>query len=107
MGTGRAVREGSTLEGSAMADIIQISKRLPAHLEDRYGVRIAGLSQFQSWNPFVYRVDREDGPSWVARVFPAGRPVERVEGDAQILCFLETHGYPAERCASGEPVSTL
>jgi Ser/Thr protein kinase RdoA (MazF antagonist) len=105
--TGAAGREGSTLEGSALADNVPISERLPAHLEDRYGIRVAGLSRLQSWNPFVHRVDREDGPSWVARVFQAGGPVERVEGDAEILCFLEKHGYPAERCAYRDPVSTL
>jgi hypothetical protein len=105
--TGTAGREGSTLEGSALADNVQISERLPAHLEDRYGIRVAGLSRLQSWNPFVHRVDRQDGPSWVARLFQAGRPVERVEGDAEILCILEKHGYPAERCACCDPVSNL
>ncbi|MFZ1992986.1 MAG: phosphotransferase, partial [Solirubrobacteraceae bacterium] len=55
----------------------------------------------------VYRVDRCDGPSWVARVFPSVRPREYVEGDADILRVLAERNYPAERLAAGEPVSVL
>ncbi|MGP8159628.1 MAG: hypothetical protein ACLQGJ_00165, partial [Candidatus Dormibacteria bacterium] len=53
----------------------------------------------------VLRVDRRDGPSWVARVFPASRPLGAVEGDALILQPLHRQGFPAERCATPEPVS--
>jgi Ser/Thr protein kinase RdoA (MazF antagonist) len=79
---------------------------LPAHLEDRYGIRVTGLALPQAHNPFVLRVDREGGPSWVARVFGPARPVERVRGDAEILRMLEDRDHPAERCAVDDPVST-
>ncbi len=53
----------------------------------------------------VFRVDRRDGPSWVARVFPAERALADVEAEAELLRALEQGGFPAERCAHGEPVS--
>ena len=48
----------------------------------------------------VYRVDRADGDSWVARLFPAVRPREHVDGDAEILRWLAALDYPAERPAT-------
>ncbi len=78
--------------------------RLAAHLADRYSVEIAGL---EALDIGVFRVDRSDGPSWVARVFPPSRPLADVEGDAAILRALERAGFPAERCAHNEPVSTF
>jgi Ser/Thr protein kinase RdoA (MazF antagonist) len=54
----------------------------------------------------VFRVDRRDGPSWVARVFPAERPLADVEAEAELLRALEQGGFPAERCAHDEPVSS-
>ncbi len=53
----------------------------------------------------VFRVDRRDGSSWVARVFPARRGVGDVEAEAELLGALEQGGFPAERCAHEEPVS--
>ncbi len=76
---------------------------LDAHLEDRYGVRVAATTELDAG---VFKVDRHDGPSWVARVFPASRPLEGIAGDAAILRALERGGFPAERCAHPEPVST-
>ena len=75
---------------------------LPAHLESIYGIRVAGTAELDLG---VVRVDRHDGPSWVARVFPAARPLAEVEGDASLLLALERHGFPAERCAAPEAVS--
>lgn len=75
---------------------------LPAHLESRYGIRVASTTALDVG---VIRVDRRDGPSWVARVFPAARPLAAAEGDARILQALERQGFPAERCASADPVS--
>lgn len=83
----------------------EIPAWLPQHLNNHYDVKVTGLHRPQGHNPFVLRVDRDDGPSWIARVFTK-RPVERVRGDAEILQLLEDRGYPAERCASPEPVST-
>jgi Ser/Thr protein kinase RdoA (MazF antagonist) len=77
---------------------------LPAHLRDRYGVEVTGVSQLDVG---VLRVDRSDGPSWVVRVFPSARPLAEVEGDARILRGLERGGFPAERCAVPDPVSVL
>ncbi len=76
--------------------------RLRSHLEDRYGIGVAAITELDT---AVFRIDRDDGPSWVARVFPAERPLEGVEGDAAILGGLEQAGFPAERCAHAEPVS--
>jgi hypothetical protein len=64
-----------------------------------------------SWDghyPSTLLVEREDGAPWVARVFssPADE-VSRVEGDADILRFLASHGFPAERLAHDEPVSVV
>jgi Ser/Thr protein kinase RdoA (MazF antagonist) len=78
--------------------------RLPAHLESTYGVRVSKLAKLDLG---VFRVDRRGGPSWVARVFPAARPLELAHGDAEILRGLDELGYPAERVAAPEPVSVL
>ncbi len=53
----------------------------------------------------MFRIDRKDGETWVARAFPPARPRRAVEGDAAILRFLERQGYPAERLAVDDPVS--
>ena len=53
--------------------------RLPAHLAERYGVEVGGVSQLDLG---VYRADLKDGSSWVARVFPAARPAAGAAGDA-------------------------
>jgi Ser/Thr protein kinase RdoA (MazF antagonist) len=77
---------------------------LGGHLEDRYGIDVVGTTRLDAG---VFRVDRSDGPPWVARLFVTGREGSRVEGDAEVLRFLERHDIPAERCAHPEPVSTL
>jgi Ser/Thr protein kinase RdoA (MazF antagonist) len=78
--------------------------RLRSHLESQYGIRVAGMAELDTG---VFRVDRTDGPSWVARHFPAGRPLGATVGDGEILRFLAEHDYPAERCATPDPVSVL
>jgi len=80
------------------------TERLPSHLEERYGISVASVAGLDVG---VLRVERRDGPSWVARVFAARRPIEAVEGDARILRALESARFPAERCAHAEPTSTL
>jgi len=77
---------------------------LPAHLADRYGIRVTATTKLDGG---VFRVDHREGPAWVARLFLTGRPLARTEGDAEILRFLARRGFPAERCAHPEPVSTL
>jgi Ser/Thr protein kinase RdoA (MazF antagonist) len=78
------------------------NERLGSHLEDRYGIRVTATTELDAG---VFRVDRDEGPSWVARVFPASRPLAGIEEDAAILRALERGGFPAERCAHPEPVS--
>jgi hypothetical protein len=78
--------------------------RLAAHISDTYGTDVTETAHLDLG---IYRVDRSDGPSWVARVFPSVRPREYVDGDADILRVLAELNYPAERLAAGEPVSVL
>jgi aminoglycoside phosphotransferase (APT) family kinase protein len=85
---------------------------LKAHLERRYGIRITSMEAITrfGWkeHPSTLLVERKDGPAWVARVFSsAADTVSRVEGDAEILRFLASHDFPAERLAHDEPVSVL
>lgn len=77
---------------------------LAGHLAERYGTAVTGLTELDVG---VFRVDRAEGTPWVARVFPAERPLAEAEGDATILRGLERGGFPAERCAHAEPVSEL
>jgi Ser/Thr protein kinase RdoA (MazF antagonist) len=78
--------------------------RLPAHLEAEYGIAVSGCAQLDLG---VFRVSRSDGPDWVARVFPVGRPASMVAGDAAILDVMAEIGFPAERLAAPSPVSEL
>ena len=77
---------------------------LPGHLEGHYGIRVTGVTRLDGG---VFRVDHADGPPWVARVFLTDRPLARTEEDAEVLRFLERQGFPAERCAHPDPVSSL
>ncbi len=132
----RVVRQWARETGQrytqALADLEQINNSpfaktrpfersdLKDHLETRYGIRISSLAPIDddpttrprgSWPghyPSTLLVRREDGPSWIARVFssPADQ-VARVEGDAELLRFLAANDFPAERIAHDEPVSTF
>jgi Ser/Thr protein kinase RdoA (MazF antagonist) len=76
------------------------------HLEAAYGVTVTRTRELDLG---VHRADLA-GPgqaSWIARVFPAVRDVGAVSGDAALLRWLAAAGFPAERCASSEPVSVL
>jgi Ser/Thr protein kinase RdoA (MazF antagonist) len=75
---------------------------LQAHLEAHYGIEVRGIAELDAG---VFRIDRADGPSWVARVFPPARPRDRLLGDADVLRLVQRHGIPAERCAHPSPVS--
>jgi Ser/Thr protein kinase RdoA (MazF antagonist) len=78
--------------------------RLSRHLAREYGFAATLLTELDAG---VFRADQAVGPSWVIRVFPEGRPVAEVEADAAILQNLAAAGFPAERCAHPQPVSTL
>lgn len=77
---------------------------LPAHLTDTYGIDVAAV---ESLDVGVVRVDRRDGPAWVARVFSVHRLAQATAGDAAVLRHLEQHDFPAERLAAKKPVSTM
>jgi methyltransferase (TIGR00027 family) len=78
--------------------------RLAGHLESTYNIEIAKVRELDVG---VFRVDRGDAGSWIARVFPAIRALDVVRGDVEIIRSLAQAGFPAERCAHAEPVSTL
>jgi Ser/Thr protein kinase RdoA (MazF antagonist) len=75
-----------------------------AHLEAEYGIRVSKMSELDQG---VFRVSLPVGPAWVARIFPAARPVSAVAGDAEILRFLAGQRFRAERPAASDPVSEL
>lgn len=93
---------------------------LKAHLEERYGIGIISILPIDddpatrpdgSW-PGHYAstlvVKHGDGQRWIARVFSSSADqVSRVQGDAEILEFLASHDFPAERIAHENPVSVL
>jgi Ser/Thr protein kinase RdoA (MazF antagonist) len=81
--------------------------QMASHLDERYGIEVAGISELDLG---VLRIDRRDGPRWVARLFPAARSADRATGDAAILQHLASQAggaFPAERCATPDPVSEL
>lgn len=93
---------------------------LKSHLEERYGIRITALSPVDdhpesaprdSWPghyPSTLYAKRDAGTPWIARIFSSPTDkVSRVEGDAEILRFLTSNDFPAERLAHEEPVSVL
>ena len=124
------VRETGQRYTQALADLEQINRspfarirqvehaELRTHLEAHYGIRITSLAPIDddpatrprgSWPghyPSTLLVKRQDGPRWIARIFssPADQ-VNRVHGDADILRFLSSHSFPAERIADDHPVS--
>jgi aminoglycoside phosphotransferase (APT) family kinase protein len=113
-----ALEQGKAPEPPTPARPYELSA-LEAHLKARYGIPITSLAPIDdpesrprgSWDghyPSTLLVRREDGPPWIARIFssPADK-VSRVEGDAEILRFLASHDFPAERLAHDEPVSVL
>jgi Ser/Thr protein kinase RdoA (MazF antagonist) len=107
--TGQRYTEALTdLEGlGARMQHEPVPERLLAHLRHRYDVDLVAATKISVHKTYVFRVDRSDGSPWVARVFPPARPRADVEGDAAILRFLERQDYPAERLATGDPVSDL
>lgn len=98
----------------ALADLVDLgprmehepdAERLLAHLRDRYGVDAVAATKLSVHKTYVFRVDLNDRAPWVARAFPPARPRAGVEGDAEILRFLERQEYPAERLAVDDAVS--
>lgn len=78
-------------------------QRLKTHLHDTYGLDVGRVTDLSG----AFRIDHADRPPWIARVFPRARPLEVVEGDAEILRFLEDHRFPAERSAHPQAMSVV
>jgi hypothetical protein len=78
--------------------------RLAPHLEHAYDITVTDVVELDLG---VFRVDRIAGSSWVARVFPAVRPADAAEGDADVLRYAAARDFPAERLARPDPVSIL
>jgi len=76
---------------------------LASHLNATYDIDVATMAELDLG---VIRIDRHDGPSWVARVFPTWRSLDDVRRDAVVLDRLEQGGFPAERNAAPESVSS-
>ncbi|MGX7681797.1 phosphotransferase enzyme family protein [Jatrophihabitans sp. DSM 45814] len=74
---------------------------LGVHLANHYGL---DASHIAALDVGVFRVDFNNGLTWVARAF-AARQTAEVERDAAVLRALEASGFPAERCAHDDPVS--
>jgi Ser/Thr protein kinase RdoA (MazF antagonist) len=79
-------------------------RRLADHLTAAYGEHVSRVVEISRG---VFGVARAGRTNWLARVFPASRPAQVVDGDARVLQFLEQHDYPAERCADQNPISML
>lgn len=75
---------------------------VPSHLQVRHGIRMESVTALA---PGVLRVDRRDGPPWVAGAHLLSRPLSTVEDDVQLLRLLADAGFPAEQCAGAKPVS--
>lgn len=75
--------------------------QLASRLAERYGIRVAGFTSVETG---VYRVRREDGPDWVARLFPRYRLLQSVEDEAEMLRALAEEGFLTERPAVADAV---
>jgi Ser/Thr protein kinase RdoA (MazF antagonist) len=99
----------SRLRPPAATDLAALTVRtsldlLAGHLESTYRI---GVTKTAELDVGVFRIDRSEGPSWIARVFPSARSMTHVEDDARVLRFLEAQGLPVERLADDSAVSTL
>jgi hypothetical protein len=91
-----AFGRGSTALQATRGRIAATGRSVGVHLQERYGIEVTGVVGLDAG---VFRVDRRDGPSWVARVFPARRAVADVEAEAELLRALDQpagHKGPAD-----------
>jgi Ser/Thr protein kinase RdoA (MazF antagonist) len=96
------LREGSHVDLDG--NLIRFGSPMPAkpaqllrsQLERSYEVQIEAMTELDVG---VWHIQRADGPDWVARMFARRRPAGEVQGDADILRYLQERGFPAERCA--------
>lgn len=78
--------------------------QVAAHLEAVGGTAVTGMAEL---DVAVWRVERGDRPTWVARLLSPSRPFAWAEGDVEILRLLEDRGFPAERLAGPQPLAEL
>jgi Ser/Thr protein kinase RdoA (MazF antagonist) len=76
---------------------------LPAHLEAVCEITVSKVRQLDVG---VFRVDRQQGPPIVARLFSARRSDDAVHGDLAVLEQLRAAQFPAERPFDPHPLST-
>jgi Ser/Thr protein kinase RdoA (MazF antagonist) len=94
----------STAESSVVpTNSLDLRGLLSAHLSTYYNT---GISQISELDLNVFRVDRADDPSWVARVFSPTHPLSVLLEHVEILGFLEQQNFPSERLAHSDPIST-
>jgi Ser/Thr protein kinase RdoA (MazF antagonist) len=84
-------------------EIQALISKLRVFLEKRYQLKISRLERLDRGVLFL---EANGDVKWIVRVFSENRPIERVDGDAEILRFLELNDFPAERCATKDPVSS-
>jgi hypothetical protein len=84
-----------------------VAERLLAHVRSTYGIDAVAITQVSVHRADVFRIDRADGEAWIARAFPPARPRAGAEGDAAVLRFLASHGYPGERLATDDAVTVF
>ncbi|KAE9374245.1 kinase-like protein [Stipitochalara longipes BDJ] len=73
------------------------------HLSIHYSTDVSQISQLDQ---NVFRVDRDNDSSWVARVFTPSHPLFVLSEHADILRYLEQQNFSSERLANSEPIST-
>ncbi|MGH9125369.1 MAG: phosphotransferase, partial [Acidimicrobiales bacterium] len=76
--------------------------RLPAHLEEVFGITVAKIRQLDVG---VFRVDRVKATPLLVRLFSERRPHAGALGDLAVLRQLQAAEFPAERPFGTEPLS--
>jgi len=76
---------------------------LARHIEQHHGVTVTSTATLDEG---TVKLDLADGRRWVARIFAVERPLAITEAEAALLRRLEEAGFPAERCADEQPVSS-
>jgi hypothetical protein len=80
----------------------ELLEQLRVYLERHYKTRIPQRIRLDRG---VHRAARPEGTDWVYRIFPNGRTLELVEGDAGILRIVGEAGLRAEGLATPEPAA--
>ena len=79
-------------------------ERLRTHLAEHYDREVRSLTPLDCG---VVRVDGRGAPRWIARVFPPARSAAATVGDVDVLRWLAGAGFPAERLAHDDPLTTV